>query len=60
MAEASSLGDAGPRGHMKELGLFSPKRGDMGGADSQLVGERMHCSVLLKRVEIGPPLTSGG
>lgn len=57
MGEAPPLGDAGP---MKELGLFSLKRGDVGGADSQHMGEMLHCSMSLKRVEIGPPLTSGG
>lgn len=56
MGEAPPLGDAGP---MKELGLFSLKR-DVGGADSQHMGEMLHCSMSLKRVEIGPHLTSGG
>lgn len=57
MGEAPLLGDAGP---MKELGLFSLKRGDVGGADSQHMAEMLHCSVSLKGVEIGPPPTPGG
>lgn len=40
MGEAPPLGDTGP---MKELGLLSLKR-NVGGAESQHVGETLHCS----------------
>ena len=40
MGEAPPWGDTGP---MKELGSWSFKR-DVGGAESQHVGEMLHCS----------------